>query len=318
MHPARAHPSLESLRHVALPFDSDAAFLGAVLPRVRAGLDEGRQVLVVTGTQRLRLLADALGQDAGRIDQRIAASWYAHPQRTLAAFHDYARHRRTLIVGEPVWQGRSEREVREWIRYESVLNAALGPAAAVVICLYDVRTAPAAALTYRAVTHPFVGSPYGEAASPAFIQPHELVLDGDHGPLPDPIGQVTSVGFSADELKRFRQQVSDYAKAAGMDRDLVASLVLSVSEIAANCVEHGSGRGSIRMWVTGREVVCEIADPGGVLDDPLPGYIPPEPESPRGYGLWISRQLCDLVEMRDDAGVLRVRLHMGLGGALGR
>ena len=51
---------------------------------------------------------------------------------------------------------------------------------------------------------------------------------------------------------------------------------------------------------------------GGALDDPLPGYIPPEPESPRGYGLWISRQLCDLVELRAEGGVLRVRLHLSM------
>jgi anti-sigma regulatory factor (Ser/Thr protein kinase) len=94
---------------------------------------------------------------------------------------------------------------------------------------------------------------------------------------------------------------------------LVTSLVISVSEIAANSVEHGAGFGTITMWNDGGELICEIADPGGALDDPLPGYIPPEPESPRGYGLWISRQLCDLVELRAEGGVLRVRLHLSLG-----
>ncbi|MFD9942513.1 anti-sigma factor RsbA family regulatory protein [Nonomuraea sp. NPDC059023] len=317
MHPARAQADHESLRHIGMPYDSDEGFLRLVLPRVRAALHEGRRVLAVTCSRKLQLLADALDRDAGRIDRRIAASWYAHPQRTLAAYHEYARDLPTLIVGEPSWQGRTEREIREWIRYESVLNAALGAAPAIVVCLYDLRTTPTAALDYRAVTHPFLAGLNGEAVSEAFVEPHDLILDGDRHPLPDPTGQVTSVGFTAHELKRFRQAVADYARAAGMERNLVSSLVLSVSEIAANCVEHGAGHGMIRMWVTGRELVCEIADPGGVLDDPLPGYIPPEPESPRGYGLWISRQLCDLVEMRDDAGTLRVRLHLGLGGPLG-
>ncbi|WP_327089915.1 ATP-binding protein [Nonomuraea sp. NBC_01738] len=138
------------------------------------------------------------------------------------------------------------------------------------------------------------------------------MLDGDRAPLPPPGGRVESMRFTAGELGWMRRRVRERATAAGMDRDLAGSLVLSVSEIAANCVEHGAGYGTMRMWVAGSELVCELVDTGGVIDDPLRGYIPPEPESPRGYGLWISRQLCDLVEMRTEAGTLLVRLHMRL------
>ncbi|WP_113701025.1 sensor histidine kinase [Nonomuraea lactucae] len=314
MRPGRPRPDGEPLRHVAVPYDSDEDFLLLVLPEVRRALAGGRRVLVVTCTANLRLLSDALGRDAGRIDSRISASWYAHPHRTLAAYHEYTVGRRTLIVGEATWAGRGEREIREWIRYESVLNAALGGTAARMLCPYDRRKVPEEVIAQVAVTHPVTLGMAGEAASGAFVQPHELVLNGDHAPLPDPSGNVESVRFTAPELKRLRHTVGDYARAAGMERDLIASLVLSVSEIAANSVEHGAGHGLIRMWVNGRELVCEIAEPGGALDDPLPGYIPPEPESSRGYGLWISRQLCDHVELRAEDGTLRVRLHMRLGG----
>jgi anti-sigma regulatory factor (Ser/Thr protein kinase) len=295
-----------------VPYDSDEEFVALVLPPVREALDDRRGVLVVTSTPRQRLLSDALGADAGRIDSRISASWYAHPHRTLAAYHEYALGRRTLIVGEPSWAGRDEREIREWIRYESVVNAALRGAATRMLCLYDRRRVPPEVLAHVALTHPYTLGPAGESIGETFVEPHELVLNGDHAPLPDPSGRVESVRFTAPELKRLRHTVGDYARAAGMDRDLVSSLVLSVSEIAANSVEHGAGHGVIRMWVNGRELVCEISDPGGALDDPLPGYIPPEPESPRGYGLWISRQLCDHVELRAEQGTLRVRLHMRL------
>ncbi|GAA3418581.1 hypothetical protein [Streptosporangium vulgare] len=43
-----------------------------------------------------------------------------------------------------------------------------------------------------------------------------------------------------------------------------------------------------------------------------PAISRPSPGSPRGYGLWISRQLCDLVQVRGVDGELRVRLHMAL------
>ncbi|MEV0378599.1 sensor histidine kinase [Nonomuraea sp. NPDC050643] len=300
------------MKHVAVPYDSDEALLGLIVPRVRSALDEGRHVLLITCATKLALLSEALGPDAGHIDSRISSAWYGHPYRTLAASHEYTRGRRTLLIGEPPWAGRSEREVRELIRYESVVNAALSATAATMFCLYDVRRVPESVLEFGPVNHPVLLGVDGEVTSRGFVEPHELVLNGDRAPLPKPGDDAETIRFTGRELKRLRQSVGDYARAAGMDRNLITSLVISVSEIAANSVEHGAGYGTIAMWVTDGELICEIADPGGALDDPLPGYIPPEPESPRGYGLWISRQLCDLVELRTEGGVLRVRLHLSM------
>ncbi|MFB4267521.1 anti-sigma factor RsbA family regulatory protein [Nonomuraea sp. GTA35] len=313
MRPVRARSDGESLKHVAVPYDSDERFLDLAVPRVRAALDEGRRVLVITGAAKLAQLREALGGDAERVDSRVPASWYDHPYRMLAAYHEYTRGRRTLVIGEPSWTGMNRRQVRELIRCDSVINAALRATAAIMLCLYDLRRVPEAVLHYGPVNHPVLLGSEGETASNRFVEPHELVLHDDQAPLPEPPGDAGTFRFTARELKRLRHHVGDYARSAGMDRNLITSLVISVSEIAANSVEHGAGYGTITMWTGDGELVCEIADPGGALDDPLPGYIPPEPESPRGYGLWISRQLCDLVELRAEDGLLRVRLHLGMG-----
>ncbi|MFI6919698.1 anti-sigma factor RsbA family regulatory protein [Nonomuraea spiralis] len=305
----------QSLKHVAVPYDSDRAFLDLVVPRVRAALDEDRRVLVINRPSRLALLAEALGGDARRIDSRPSSAWYGHPHRMLAAYHEYTRGRPTLVVGEPVWTGLSEPRVQDLIRYDSVINAALAAAPLVMMCLYDQRHVPEPVRELTPVVHPLLLGAGGETASSLFVEPHDLVLDGDHAPFPEPGPGAHTVRFTARELKRLRQTVGDYARTAGMDRNLISSLVLGVSEVAANSIEHGAGFGTITMWVEGRELVCEIADPGGALDDPLPGYIPPEPESPRGYGLWISRQLCDRVRLRHEGGVSRVRLHLSLDSA---
>lgn len=296
-----------------MPYDSDESFLDLAVPRVRAAITEGRRVLVITCARKLDLLADVLGHDSGLIDSRVSTAWYGHPYRTLAAYHEYTRGRRTLVIGEPIWEGRSRREITEMIRYESVVNAALGAASAIMLCLYDLRKVPPAVLEYNAVNHPLLLGAEGEAASTSYVPPHQLVLTDDRAPLPEPAPGAVTIRFTARELRRLRQSVGDYARAAGMDHNLITSLVISVSEIAANSVEHGAGHGTITMWEGDGELICEVADPGGALDDPLPGYIPPEPESPRGYGLWISRQLCDLVELRAEGGVLRVRLHLSVG-----
>lgn len=302
----------ESLEHVAVPYGADEGFRDLALPHIRQALAKGTQVLVVARQALRDLLAEALGADHDRVDERDPASWYAHPQRTLANCHDYARGRRTLLVGEPRWAGRSEIETREWIRYESVINTALAGAHATALCFYDTRTAPENVLRSAWMTHPLLIGPDGLLPSPHFVSPDRLVLNGDRAPLPEPTGPVRETRFTAESLKELRHTVAGYAQAAGMGGDQATSLVLSVSEIAANSVEHGAGHGLVRMWTNETGVVCEISDSGGRLEDPLPGYIPPEPESQRGYGLWISRQLCDLVELRSQDGLLRVRLHMRL------
>ncbi|GAA4074928.1 anti-sigma factor RsbA family regulatory protein [Nonomuraea soli] len=279
--------------HMAVPYNSDEGFLHLVGPHVERALGEGRHVLAITAPARLDLLDR-------RVERRVAARWYEHPPRTLAATHEYADGRRTLIVGEPPWQSEA------WIRFESVLNAALRGQACTALCLYS------APPEHMWLTHPAQLAPNGVRPSERYVEPHDLILDSDRAPLADPVGEVRAAAFTAPELARLRQLVADYARSAGMERNLISSLVLSVSEVAANSVEHGAGHGTLKVWTNGREVVCEIIDPGGSLTDPLPGYMPPEPESQRGYGLWISRQLCDLVETRTDAGVLRVRLHQRL------
>jgi anti-sigma regulatory factor (Ser/Thr protein kinase) len=95
-----------------------------------------------------------------------------------------------------------------------------------------------------------------------------------------------------------------------MDPDVIASLVLCVAEISANSVEHGAGYGTVSVWTRDNELICEVADPGGGFEQPYPGYLPPEEGSLRGYGLWIARQLSDLMEVRTREGISRIRLHM--------
>ncbi|WP_406674200.1 MEDS domain-containing protein [Nonomuraea sp. N2-4H] len=157
------------MRHVAVPYDSEESFVTLTVPRVRSALDEGRQVLVVTGAAKLGLLAAALGPDAARIDSRSPAAWYAHPYRMLAACHDYTRGRSTLVIAEPSWTGMSERDIRELIRCDSVINAALHRAAAIVMCPYDVRRAPEPVVAYGPVIHPALLGADGEVTSTRFV-----------------------------------------------------------------------------------------------------------------------------------------------------
>ncbi|MDF5753309.1 sensor histidine kinase [Spongiactinospora sp. TRM90649] len=313
MQPERAVFASGSFAHIAAPYDSDESWLRLVLPVIVEALREGHDILVVTGQNRHDMLTERLGEDAGRVDRRLRNTWYTHPARTLTAYHEYAEpwaKRQTLLIGEPVWLGRGARDLREWVRYEAAINLAFADAPIVALCLYDRLATPPQVLDDAMRAHPWTLGGDGLRASEGYVPPKSFLLSGDELPFTEPPPARITVPFGERDLSMVRQAVAAAGENAGLDRDTVGSLVLSVSEIAANTVEHGGGTGSVSIWASGDELICEVLDPGGRLDVPLPGFLPPRPESPRGYGLWISRQLCDLVETRITDGVLRVRLYM--------
>jgi anti-sigma regulatory factor (Ser/Thr protein kinase) len=79
--------------------------------------------------------------------------------------------------------------------------------------------------------------------------------------------------------------------------------VVAVSEIVTNAIEHGSGRGRIRLWVADGELVCEVADEGAGVGDLQTGLRPPAVSAVGGYGVWLARSLCRLVHGRTTEGV---------------
>ena len=94
---------------------------------------------------------------------------------------------------------------------------------------------------------------------------------------------------------------------AGCQLDHAEDVVLAVNEVATNAVEHGETEAELFLW-TGDELVCEVHDQG-ILADPLPGLQAPHPSHPKGRGIWIARQLCDMLHVWGDATGTHVRMR---------
>jgi anti-sigma regulatory factor (Ser/Thr protein kinase) len=109
-----------------------------------------------------------------------------------------------------------------------------------------------------------------------------------------------------------RALVRSKATAAGLAPARVAEVVLAAHEVAMNALTHGRGKGAVRVWTAGDELVCEVEDQGPGMLDPEAGLSRPDPSNPHGRGLWITRQLCDLVEVESAPAGTRVRLHVSL------
>jgi hypothetical protein len=80
-------------------------------------------------------------------------------------------------------------------------------------------------------------------------------------------------------------------------------------------VVHTDGRGILSLWHTDDRVIAEIQD-SGFVEDPLVGRHPPGPADGRGYGLYLTHRLCDLVRLqstRDGGTTVRMTMYLDEG-----
>jgi anti-sigma regulatory factor (Ser/Thr protein kinase) len=110
--------------------------------------------------------------------------------------------------------------------------------------------------------------------------------------------------FHADNFFALRNAVAAHGASLGLPSARVSDLVLLAHELATNCVRHGGATaavpGRLRLWASADPpaVVCEVTDDGPGLTDPdRAGRNPVAPSAGDGRGLWIVRQIADLVEI---------------------
>ena len=99
------------------------------------------------------------------------------------------------------------------------------------------------------------------------------------------------------EIEAVRQVVRSMAALGGF-ADRAGDAALALDEVVANAQEHGRAPITVNAWADGR-LVIEVEDSGGGFDyGSVCRTHPPAPFGSRGRGLWIVRQLADLVSIR--------------------
>jgi anti-sigma regulatory factor (Ser/Thr protein kinase) len=296
-------------RHEAYFYADDGECVEACAAFVEDGLAAGEPALVVLGARKLDLLRERLG-DAEGVRLADMASVGANPARIIPAWRRFvdehaAPGRRLRGIGEPIYPERGPDELVECQRHESLLNLAFRPTESFwLLCPYSTEALPPAVLEEARRSHPFLAQRGEHAASGEYATADWLT-----DPLREPPPDVATLEFDRGPLESVRRFVAEQAAGAGLDRRRIVDTVVAVNEIANNSVEHGGGRGLLRMWTEPGRLVCEVAD-GGRIADPLVDRRIPHPERPGGRGLWIANQLCDLVQVRSSPAGTVVRLHL--------
>jgi anti-sigma regulatory factor (Ser/Thr protein kinase) len=121
--------------------------------------------------------------------------------------------------------------------------------------------------------------------------------------------KASRLEFGLDDLHDLRSLVSVAGAAGGLSTSQISGLAVAASELAANSILHGGGRGLATVWDEGNAVLVEVAD-AGRIKDPMVGQVRPDPSEEHGRGLYIANQLCDEVAIDSGQSGTRVRLRM--------
>lgn len=300
------------LSHRAYLYDDEREYLSCVSAFVRTGLRNAEPVFVAVPGRQAALLREHLEAGSPLLRYGAMAETGRNPARLIPELHAFVNEhagRRVRYVGESIWPGRSDAELCEATRHEALLNLAFATAAVSIMCPYDVRSLAADVVGRAEHTHPEVMQAGRTQAATGYAGQGVVPAECDD-PLPAPPADAQTLSYKTS-LRQARDLVASHGTALGMAADRITNLVIAAGEITANTLRHTSAGGTLRIWHTGEEIICQVQDQGWITD-PLAGRRRRSPED-SGHGLWVVNQLCDLVEIRtSQAGGTIIRLHMRL------
>ncbi len=303
--------------HSALLYGDREELLENALPFLREGAERGEALLVALTRPRAALVEAELDGEVAVCFMEIEEE-AQNPGRLISAWGDLlerrgAGHNGVRAIAETVWPGRTVAELEECERHDmGVDRAFVALDGARLLCAYDRAGLDPETVERAGRFHShLIEDSHGASPSADFIPLAER--DPFAGELPAASGSAERRAFSDPALHDEREFLRGAAERAGLDRLRIEDFVLAGNELATNSIQHGGGSGEFAVWSEDGELRCEVRD-GGRFEDPLVGRLRAPIDQPRGRGLWIANQLCDLVQIRSDEAGSAVRLSISIAG----
>jgi anti-sigma regulatory factor (Ser/Thr protein kinase) len=309
----KSHMEHAGFQHRALIYEGAEEYLEGTIPFLRAALEAGQPALVAVRKERAELLRGELGREAEMMRFVPIEAVGRNPAGVIPLWHDFVDEtpgRGVRGISELAWPERRPAEIEECHRHEALLNLAFAESRSwSLLCPYDACSLRDDELERAATTHELISREGRTEESAAFDTDPDCLS----GELPTPAVRPEVLSFGLTELSEVRRRVSAAGERAGMSPRAVADLVTAASELAANSVMHGGGTGTLRLWRENGTLLTEVEDEGRIEEEQLVGRLRPGIRQEGGRGLWLTNQLCDLVQIRSGDAGTRVRLHVLAG-----
>ncbi|MEU4419938.1 ATP-binding protein [Actinoplanes sp. NPDC024001] len=306
--------------HSALIAGTDDEMLTALARLLRHAATAYDEALLVVGEHTRSLIADRWSGLNGWLRWADPAGFY---QRLGFAYEGFRRYlaeqadagRQVQVIAEPQLADPADTEldrVSAYLAYEAVCNDAYAPYGSAVTCLWDSRHHPASVIDGVRATHSHLLTAAGRHPSPAYVTP-ETYLAARQQPLTPPPARVDHDRALAEvtELRDLRQALTAWAAGHGFAEEPTDDLVVATVEVASNGLRHAGTPVRIRAWHHAGTLTVQCDDAAGKPVPPTAGYHRPQITDtlPGGRGLWLARQLADIVHVDSVPGRTSVRLH---------
>jgi anti-sigma regulatory factor (Ser/Thr protein kinase) len=306
--------SVGSNVHAAAVYGSDTELRARATPFLRTGLDHGEAVLAIVPASVEQVLRSALGgdddqvqwQQPGLSDQRLGEVFESF-RGFFADRHAAGEPARLLTQND--LDGDPDR-LAAYLRLEAVSTEAFRPFGYTWACLYDRRRHPPDMLASVGQVHPQLIGDAGPVRSTSHIDPMAYLVDhpGPVSPVPELADLDIELSTPAD-LPATRHRLRTHTAGMGVSRDDVDSMLIAVSEVITNALQHGRAPCRIRAWKTDRVLHVRVDDHGHNPGLAAAGYWRPASATTDQMGLWVARQLADVVHTQTSPDGTTVELQ---------
>ncbi|GAA2845720.1 hypothetical protein Acy02nite_47330 [Actinoplanes cyaneus] len=309
--------------HTALIIDADLDLPRVLEPELHRSAEIYDEVLLVVSARTRAVLADAAADVPGHIlswgdpasfYQRLGSAYEAF-RRYLAAQHQAGR--RVHVIAEPDLLSTVDARFHAdraaaYLAYEAVGNHTFAIGRSAVTCIWDHRDHGDAIIDAVRATHAYELTGTGPAPSPHYLSPERYLSERHDTPMrsaPPHVDRDLTLHDVA-ELSALRSLLGAWAADRGFAGEAIEDLTVAVVEVATNGLRHGGAPVHVRAWHHGDTLVVQCDDAG---NQPIPataGYYRPHPlaATTGGRGLWLARQLADVVTVSAAPGRTTVRL----------
>ncbi|WP_200213743.1 sensor histidine kinase [Micromonospora coerulea] len=315
-------PTAGQFVHAALIVDSDETLRDRLIPALRRSLDARERVHLVVGAHVERVIRDTLGGLADRLEWGERAAFhlrlgfaYEGLRRYLAAQHAAGSPVHVItepdVSADPAPDAPVDRATAH-LSYESACGDAYAGYGCAVTCLWDSRRHPAVLIERVRDLHNHELTADGRQPNAGYVPAADYLRVRSEIPL-DPAPSVVDLDLDLvelDQLRALRGALHRWAVARSFDADATDDIAVAVTEVATNGLVHGSLPVRLRGWHHRDMLIVQVDDSGGGRIPPTAGYHRPgSADRIGGRGLWLVRQLADVVTMHSGGSSTSVRLH---------
>jgi anti-sigma regulatory factor (Ser/Thr protein kinase) len=302
--------------HDALFYGSDSDLIETSVKFFREGAKANENlVLGCTPEQNAAIIEAYGGEFRGRVLE--AGESYRRAAETIVTYQ-------RLIDGDVQLGARGVRVVAdvgidrnpdEWLRYEAIVNRALGPYPIWGVCVYDKRRVRREVLEAVRDAHPFVVEDGVREPNGGYLEPDVFLLKHaktSRLPLEDETPDVEIAEVRS--LSALREAVAPVSTLSGLPERDVTDFLYALNELATNALIHGGRPVRARVWVRPATLLATVLDAGEGFTSSLAAYpdTAGEPLRP-GSGLQVVRRLCDQFDtyVTDEGFTARIRTGGG-------